>query len=138
MHPRPSLFPCLRYRDAPAAIRWLDTTFGFQARLVIEDGQGGIAHAQLALPDGSGMLMLGSSHIDNAYGQLMRHPDQAQGCTQSLYLCVADPQACYLRARAAGADIVIDIRDEDYGGQGFTCRDPEGHLWSLGSYDPWH
>ena len=40
-------------------------------------------------------------------------------------------------AQAAGAEIVIDIKDEDYGGRGFTCRDPEGHVWSFGSYDPW-
>jgi len=43
----------------------------------------------------------------------------------------------YQRAKAAGAEIVMDIKDEDYGGRGFWCRDPEGHLWSFGTYDPW-
>ncbi len=50
---------------------------------------------------------------------------------------VADPDALFRSAQAAGAEIVIDIKDEDYGGRGFTCRDPEGHVWSFGSYDPW-
>jgi uncharacterized glyoxalase superfamily protein PhnB len=33
--------------------------------------------------------------------------------------------------------MVLDIRDMDYGGRAFTCRDLEGHLWSIGTYDPW-
>lgn len=134
-HPR--LIPCLRYRDAPAAIHWLCDTFGFVRQLVVDDGEGGVAHAQLCLPDGSGMLMLGSA-VDNEYGRLMRRPEEVGGCTQSLYLLVPDAEALYRRALDAGARMVIDIRDEDYGGQGFTCRDPEGHVWSFGTYDPWH
>lgn len=137
MSRHPSLIPCLRYRDAPAAIDWLCNTFGFRRHLVVDDGQGGIAHAQLCLPDGSGMLMLGSV-VDNEYGRLMHSPAEVGGCTQSLYLQVADAEAMYRRALEAGASMVIDIRDEDYGGQGFTCRDPEGHVWSFGTYDPWH
>ena len=42
----------------------------------------------------------------------------------------------YGRALEAGAKILLDIKDEDYGGRGFTCRDPEGHVWSIGTYDP--
>jgi len=133
----PSLIPCLRYRDAPAAIDWLCNTFGFRRQLVVDDGKGGIAHAQLCLPDGTGMLMLGSA-VDNEYGRLMHSPSEVGGCTQSLYVVVADAEAMYRRALEAGASMVIDIRDEDYGGQGFTCRDPEGHVWSFGTYDPWH
>lgn len=129
-----SLVPCLRYRDAPAAIDWLCEHFGFELHLVVPDTQGGIAHAQLR--HGSSMLMLGSV-ADSDYGRQMRQPDQAGGCTQSLYLVVDDADALYARAVAGGARVVIDIRDEDYGGRGFTCRDPEGHLWSVGTYDPW-
>ncbi|MBO3276515.1 VOC family protein [Pseudomonas schmalbachii] len=136
-HPRATVIPCLRYRDAPAAIEWLCSTFGFQRHLVVADEQGGIAHAQLALADGSGMLMLGSLR-DNAYGRAMRQPDDVGGCTQSIYMVVADAEALYRQALAGGAQIVIDIKDEDYGGQGFTCRDLEGHVWSFGTYDPWH
>jgi uncharacterized glyoxalase superfamily protein PhnB len=50
---------------------------------------------------------------------------------------VDDADAHYARAAAAGAEIVLDIVDEDYGGRGYSCRDPEGHLWNFGTYDPW-
>jgi uncharacterized glyoxalase superfamily protein PhnB len=40
-------------------------------------------------------------------------------------------------AIAASAEIVIEIKDEDYGGRGFSCRDPEGHIWNVGTYNPW-
>ncbi|HLD65884.1 MAG TPA: VOC family protein [Pseudomonas sp.] len=134
-----SLIPCLRYRDAPAAIDWLCRHFGFIRHLVVSDEQGGIAHAQLVR--GTAMLMLGSarpgSPDESEYGRLMRQPAQAGGCTQSLYLVVTDADELYARARAADARIVIELKDEDYGGRGFSCLDPEGHLWSFGTYDPW-
>lgn len=131
---RSNLIPCLRYRDAPAAIDWLCRNFGFERHLVVPDEQGGIAHAQLSC--GNGMLMLGSL-AESAYGRLMRQPDEVGGCTQSLYLVVEDADRVYVRVKAAGAEILIEIQDEDYGGRAFTCRDLEGHLWTFGSYDPW-
>lgn len=127
--------PCLRYRDAPAAIDWLCRVFGFERQLVVPDADGGIAHAQLKL--GGGMIMLGSAR-DNDYGALMKQPDEVGGAqTQTSYLVVADPDDVYARVLAAGARIALDIKDEDYGGRGFSCVDPEGHVWSVGSYDPW-
>ncbi|WP_044871597.1 VOC family protein [Pseudomonas sp. LFM046] len=127
--------PCLRYRDAPAAITWLCNTFGFVEHLVVAEKDGVIAHAQLSL-DG-GMIMLGSVR-NNAYGELLRQPDESGGLgSQGIYLVVANVDAVHARALAAGATIVLPLKDEDYGGRGFTCRDPEGHLWSIGSYDPW-
>lgn len=133
---RANLIPCVRYRDAPAAIDWLCRTFGFEAHLLVPDERGGITHAQLSC--GNGMLMLGSAgETASAYGQLMRQPEQAGGNTQSIYMVVEDADAIYAQALAAGAKIVIEIKDEDYGGRGFTCRDPEGHVWSFGTYDPW-
>jgi uncharacterized glyoxalase superfamily protein PhnB len=130
-----SVVPCLRYRDAAAAIEWLSRAFGFQKHLVVPSDDGGIAHAQLTL--GNGMIMLGSV-VDSDYGRLIRQPDEIGGIgTQSTYLVVADADAVYRSAQAAGAQIVLDIKDEDYGGRGFSCRDLEGHLWNVGSYDPW-
>ena len=127
--------PCLRYRDAPAAIDWLCKALGFEKQLVVPDSDGGIAHAQLSY--GNGMIMLGSV-VDGEYGRLMKQPGEIGNAnTQSCYLVVNDADAVYRRAREAGAEIVLDIKDEDYGGRGFTCRDPEGHIWSLGTYDPW-
>ena len=129
------VIPCLRYRDAPAAIAWLCRAFGFEKHLVVPNPDGTIAHAQLVL--GSGMVMLGSVE-DSEVGRLMRQPDEIGGAeTETAYVIVPDADALYARAKAAGAKIVLDIQDEDYGGRGFSCRDPEGHLWNIGTYDPW-
>ena len=68
----------------------------------------------------------------------MKQPDEIGGAeTQSSYVIVSDADAIYARAKAAGAEIMLDIKDEDYGGRGFTCRDLEGRLWTFGTYDPW-
>jgi uncharacterized glyoxalase superfamily protein PhnB len=134
-----TVIPTLRYRDAPAAIAFLCKAFGFEKHLVVPGVGDTIAHAQLRL--GHGMIMLGSadkSVHDDEYGRLMRVPREIDGAnTQSAYVIVADCDAHYARAKAGGAVIVLDIKDQDYGGRGYTCRDPEGHLWSFGSYDPW-
>jgi uncharacterized glyoxalase superfamily protein PhnB len=131
-----TVIPCLRYRDAPAAIDWLCSTFGFERHLVVPGDNGTIAHAQLSF--GNGMIMLGSESNDSEYGKLIVHPEQVGGKqTQTVYLTVSDADHVYRRAREAGAAILLDITDEDYGGRGFTCRDPEGHVWSIGTYDPW-
>jgi len=129
------VMPALRYRDGEGAIDWLCTAFGFERHLVVPGEDGGIAHAQLVL--GEVMIMLSSSH-EGEYGKLVRSPLGLGGRnTQSPYIVVEDPDALHDRAVAAGAEIIIGLKDEDYGGRGFTCRDPEGHLWSFGSYDPW-
>jgi uncharacterized glyoxalase superfamily protein PhnB len=130
-----TVIPGLRYRDAAAAIDWLCRAFGFERHLVVPGENGGIAHAQLTM--GNGMIMLGSGH-DNDYDKLLVRPeDIGRRVTQSSYVVVADPDAHYRTAKAAGAEIVMDIVDQDYGGRGYTCRDLEGHVWSFGSYDPW-
>ena len=68
----------------------------------------------------------------------MKQPDEIGGAeTQFAYLIVSDAAAVYTRAKAAGAEIVMEIKDENYGGRGFSCRDLEGHLWNFGTYDPW-
>ena len=130
-----TVIPCLRYRDAPAAIDWLCRVFGFERHLVVPNPDGTIAHAQLSF--GNGMIMLGSV-MENEFGRLIRQPDEIGGAeTQSAYVIVTDADAIYTRAKAAGAKIVLDIKDEDYGGRGFSCQDLEGRLWNFGTYDPW-
>jgi uncharacterized glyoxalase superfamily protein PhnB len=130
-----TVIPCLRYRNASAAIDWLCDALGFERQLVVPNNDGSIAHAQLSF--GNGMIMLGSV-AESPYGRLTRQPDEIGGAeTQSPYLVVSDADAVYARAKAAGARIEIDIKDEDYGGRGFSCRDLEGHLWNIGTYDPW-
>ncbi|MEV4779999.1 VOC family protein [Burkholderia sp. LMU1-1-1.1] len=129
-----TVVPCMRYRDAPAAIEWLCDTFGFEPQLVVPNEDGTIAHAQLAF--GNSMIMLGSV-FDTEFGRLMKQPAEiGDFVTQSTYLVVNNADLVYGRALEAGARILLDIKDEDYGGRGFTCRDPEGHVWSIGTYDP--
>jgi len=130
-----TIIPCLRYDDALRMIDWLRDAFGFQAQAVYADGDT-VHHAQLVF--GSGMLMLGSTQPGSEWGDLITQPRDIGGrTTQSPCVVVTDPDAHYARARAAGAEIVQDIADQPYGGRGYSCRDPEGHLWWFGSYDPW-
>ncbi len=136
--PRPAparIVPALRYRNAAAAIEFLCKAFGFEEHLVVPGPDNTIVHAQLTL--GNGMIML-SSIVDSEFGRLMAQPDEIGGReTQSAYVIVPDADAHHARAVKAGAAIVIDIKDEDYGGRGYTCRDPEGRIWNFGTYDPW-
>src|SRR5262249_50388822 len=106
------------------------------ARNAVYEGTGGsVVHAQLTF--GNGMVMLGSV-ADNEYGRNICQPADVGGKeTQAPYLVVSDADAIYSRAKAAGFEIVVDIKNEDYGGRGFSCRDSEGPLWNVGTYDPW-
>ena len=132
-----TIIPCLRYRNAPAAIEWLCNVLGFEKNAVYPNPDGTIAHAQLTL--GGGMLMLGSvQKQDTEYGKLIKQPDEIGGFeTQSPCVIVADADKVYARAMSAAAQIVIEIKDESHGGRGFACRDPEGCLWYIGTYNPW-
>ncbi|MHB1571911.1 MAG: VOC family protein [Solirubrobacteraceae bacterium] len=56
--------------------------------------------------------------------------------TVSLYIAVGDPGTVHARATQAGAEIVRKLTDTDYGSREFSVRDPEGNLWSFGSYNP--
>ena len=132
---RGNIIPGMRYRDAPAAIEWLCRAFGFSRHLVVPDEDGGIAHAQLVL--GSGMIMLGSYRDEGEYDRLVRLPDDAGGSTQAAYIVIEDIENHYRRAVGAGARVVYELADQDYGGKLYSVLDPEGHLWNFGSYDPW-
>lgn len=130
-----NLVQALRYKDAPAAIEWLCDVFGFKKHLVVPGDDGTIIHSQLTL--GNGMIMVGSIR-DTEFGQYMKEPEEIGGAeTQSVYMIVSDADAVYERAKARGAEILIEIQDEDHGGRSFTCRDPGGHIWTIGTYDPW-
>ena len=130
-----TIIPALRYRNAPAAIDWLCEAFGFEKHLVVPDEEGGIAHAQLKF--GNGMIMLGSAREDR-FGDVQVPPDAPDSTvTQSTYVIVDDVDGHHARAVAAGATVLVPPEDQDYGGRLYMCRDPEGNLWSFGSYDPW-
>jgi uncharacterized glyoxalase superfamily protein PhnB len=128
-----SVIPALHYKDAKAAIEFLCNAFGFTKHAVYEDKDGSIAHAQLT--HGSGMIMLGSAK-DTEYGKLLRRPSEVGGVTMSVYVVVDDADAHFARARAAGAEITREPETPDYGGRDYTCKDPEGNVWTFGTYDP--
>lgn len=128
-----TIIPSLRYRDAPAAIEFLCAAFGFSRHLVVPGEEGSIAHAQLTT--GTGMVMLGTAR-DDEFGAMISRPDGGVS-TQACYVIVADVDAHHARAAAAGARIFRGPVAEDHGGRGYGARDPEGHVWYFGSYDPW-
>jgi uncharacterized glyoxalase superfamily protein PhnB len=132
---RSTVIPGHRYRNAPAAIDWLCQVFGFERHAVYEGENGTIGHAELTL--GDGMIMLGSGK-DDEYGRGFKSPAELGGVeTRSVYLVVPDADAAHARAVAAGATIIRPLQDTPYGSREFAVKDPEGHSWSAGTYDPW-
>ncbi|QWT19393.1 VOC family protein [Bacillus sp. NP157] len=133
-----TIIPGLRYRDAPAAIRFLCEAFGFREHAVHRDDTDPniVLHAQLTY--GEGMVMLGSVRPAEGFAEHIVQPDQIGGReTQCPYVVVADLRAHYTHAKAAGATIIDEYEEKDYGGAGYSARDLEGRLWYFGDYDPW-
>jgi len=122
-----SIYPTLKYDDAYAAIDFLERAFGFERHAVHEGKNGGVAHAELRL--GDEFVMLGSTNEGEA------RFNQGVG-RYALYVVVDDPDAHHDRAKAEGATIERELSDEDYGSRDYTARDPEGNLWSFGTYRP--
>jgi uncharacterized glyoxalase superfamily protein PhnB len=121
-------YPSLRYADPDAAMRWLEETLGFERREEVRDDEGNVAHAELAL-DGA-VVMLGTA----AAG---REPFRSRPVGGALlYIATDEVDALYERAGRAGAEVALELTDTDYGSRDFTLRDPEGNLWSFGTYRP--
>jgi uncharacterized glyoxalase superfamily protein PhnB len=124
----PTVWPCINYRDARGAIAFITSAFGFIESLVVAgEHDDDIAHAQLSWPEGGG-VMLGSADRDES--EFSRMPTSCA----SVYVVTADPHSVYAKAQAAGAAVVREMRDEDYGSTGFSVRDPEDNIWSFGTY----
>ena len=119
------IIPTLRYDDARAAVDFLTQAFGFEAKEVMENPDGTIGHAELR--HGRGLVMLGSRGRGDARFDTGR---------AVVYAVVADPDAHCERARAAGAEIVQELTDQPYGSREYAAADPEGNVWSFGTYDP--
>jgi uncharacterized glyoxalase superfamily protein PhnB len=126
-----TIFPAVRYRDADAALDWLKAAFGAEEKAVYRGGDGVVHHAELRI--GGGLIMLGQY---NGEGWLAGEPPNPLASTVSLYIVVPDPDAHHDRAAAAGATVVRELEDTDHGSREYSVRDPEGNLWSFGTYDP--
>lgn len=126
-----NMYPFMSYKDAPAAIEWLCNAFGFEKKAVHANDDGTIAHAELSL--GSGIAMIGTEKE----GPLsLRSPQGLGFVTQGIYIPLDEVDQHFARAKAAGAEVVMEPTDQDYGSRDYTVRDPEGHLWSFGTYKP--
>jgi uncharacterized glyoxalase superfamily protein PhnB len=124
-----AIWPCFAFSDARASMRFLADAFGFEERAVYtRDGDDSIVeHAEMALPGGAGVMVGSAGTDDSDFG---RRPPGAS----CVYIVCDDPDAIFARATAAGARVVRGLRDEDYGSRGFTVADPDGNLWSFGTY----
>ena len=124
----PLVWPSIRCGDTRALIDFLVAAFGFEEQFSVpgEDGKG-IIHAQIRWPGGGG-VMLGDAEGGDAF-----HLSLPFGPV-SIYVVTDQPDALHDRAVAVGATIVRGLRDEDYGSRGFSATDPEGNLWSFGTY----
>ncbi|MEU7772869.1 VOC family protein [Micromonospora taraxaci] len=120
-----TVYPIFRYPDPRAAIDWLCSAFGFQAHVVHETPDGSVAHAELVLD--TGMIMLG--------GRADTAPRPADD-DWSVYVAVPDVDVHCAQARAAGAEIIREPFDTDYGSRDYAARDLAGNVWSFGTYRP--
>jgi uncharacterized glyoxalase superfamily protein PhnB len=119
------IIPTLRYQDARAALEFLERAFGFERHAVHENDDGAIGHAELR--HGDGLVMLGTAGQGDARFDTGRNV---------VYVVVDDPDAHYEQAKAAGAEIVMELTDQDYGSREYAAEDPEGNIWSFGTYNP--
>ena len=128
------LIPNLVYHDADEAIIWLDRAFGFTVLLRVEGEGGRIEHAQLVRDE---MMIMLSSVRDDEYGRHFETPKAKGISTQGAYIIVMMSRALMSAHWRQAHKWWLSFESQDYGGEGFTVRDPEGHIWSFGDYDPW-
>lgn len=129
------IWPALIYADAPGAIRFLVEAFGFVETLVVPgDQHREIAHAELRWPEGGGIMLGSATKSDSASAATSAGDEFGKPTRTSSYVVTDHPDKLFQRAIQAGAEVVRELRDEDYGSRGFTVRDPEANLWSFGTY----
>ena len=123
----PPISPLLFYRDARAALDFLERAFGFETRLVVDDGEGGVIHSETVFR-GHVVMVCGPPS-----GQWASPADLGGRRTGSVHVQVESGiDALCEQARAAGGKIEREPADQPYGDRVFTCLDPEGHSWSFG------
>jgi uncharacterized glyoxalase superfamily protein PhnB len=122
----PQVWPTLRANDARGLIRFLVDAFGFEETVVYGEGDR-VDHAQLSWPPGGG-IMLGSARETSG------EPSPTQPGAFSAYVVTDEPDALFARATAAGAKVLREPNDTDYGSRDFAVGDPEGNRWFFGTY----
>jgi uncharacterized glyoxalase superfamily protein PhnB len=129
MSDTPTVWPIIAFRDARAGAAFLVSAFGFEERCMYarDDDPSVIEHGELRWPMGGGIMFGTAGKDDSPFGR--RTPGN-----DSVYVVCDDADALFDRATAAGAEVVRGLKDEDYGSRGFTVRDPDGNLWSFGTY----
>jgi uncharacterized glyoxalase superfamily protein PhnB len=123
-----TIYVTLRYDDARAAIAYLTGTLGFTEQFASTADDGSVAHAELSF--GDGVVMVGTRRGT---------PDPFDTGRAVVYLAVDSAEAVdahHDRAVAAGAEVVMELVDQPYGSREYAVRDPEGNIWSVGSYRP--
>jgi len=124
-----SIHPTLLYRDAGAAIEFLERAFGFETLARHDNPDGTVAHSELRL--GGDVIMVGTGAED-----LQDVPEHFRAARVGVYLAVGDLDSHFERARAAGADVTRELQDTDHGSREYSARDPEGLHWHFGTYVP--
>jgi uncharacterized glyoxalase superfamily protein PhnB len=116
----PAIVPYLLYRDVPAALDWLAAAFGFTERYRVPGEDGSVNHAEMEF--GGGVVMLGGPGGD------YRNPKDLGGATALQFVTVPDVDAHHARSVEAGATVVAELDERDYG-RSYGVADPEGHQW---------
>lgn len=129
------IIPTLRYSDPNKAVAWLCEHLGFSIHVAHPSDGARIIHAQLVR--GNDMIMLGGTRDDEFSRNMILASEMDGKNTQSPYIIVEDVRSMYEDCLAKGVDIALEFKAEEYGGESFSCRDPEGNLWNIGSYNPW-
>jgi uncharacterized glyoxalase superfamily protein PhnB len=120
-NPMPRIAPYLLYNDVSRALDWFGNAFGFRERMRITRPDGSVQHAEMDVAD-DGVILMGSCAN-------YRNPKQLGANTQSLYVRVDDVDAHFARARTAGARIMEEPADQEYGDRRYAAEDLEGHHW---------
>ena len=121
-----NIWPGLTCDDPLAECDWL-ARLGFEPGILVEgDGPGEVIHSEMLWSDGGRVMVSSACKTDSTF--------TTPTGTGSVYVVVSDPDAVYAKATDLGAKLVRDMAEEDYGSRGFSIADPEGNLWSFGTY----
>ena len=114
--------PYLLYEDVAGAMEWLGRAFGFRETLRFTSDAGYVNHAEMDVGSGAA-IYLGDP------GDHYRNPKNLGASTCSMYVYVEDVDTHHARAAEAGATIIDELHDEEYGDRRYGAEDPEGHQW---------